>query len=171
MQIHRLLTDERAVPPVIGVILLVAITVILSAVIATFVLGLGENVASTAPQATFAFDFEEIHEDTSGNLTVRHESGDSVRVSELYVRGQNGSNGRDYQWSDTWAAITAGHAGTPQTDRYGGTASGELGSETAVVSGDAVTVAVGTDAELRIIYEPQRGDTSATLGEWAGPDA
>jgi len=39
-------TDDRAVSPVIGVILMVAITVILAAVIGTFVLGLGENVES-----------------------------------------------------------------------------------------------------------------------------
>lgn len=36
--------QERAVSPVIGVILMVAITVILAAVIGTFVLGLGEEV-------------------------------------------------------------------------------------------------------------------------------
>ena len=36
--------DERAVSPVIGVILMVAITVILAAVIATFVTGLGQDV-------------------------------------------------------------------------------------------------------------------------------
>ncbi|WP_436934619.1 type IV pilin [Halovenus marina] len=48
--------DGRAVSPVIGVILMVAITVILAAVIATFVLGLGESVDSTAPQITFQCD-------------------------------------------------------------------------------------------------------------------
>lgn len=42
--------DDRAVSPVIGVILMVAITVILAAVIGTFVLGLGENV-ETNPSA------------------------------------------------------------------------------------------------------------------------
>ena len=36
--------DDDAVSPVIGVILMVAITVILAAVIGTFVLGLGDNV-------------------------------------------------------------------------------------------------------------------------------
>ena len=36
--------DDRAVSPVIGVILMVAITVILAAVIGTFVLGLGDDI-------------------------------------------------------------------------------------------------------------------------------
>jgi len=38
--------EDRAVSPVIGVILMVAITVILAAVIGTFVLGLGDSVDS-----------------------------------------------------------------------------------------------------------------------------
>jgi len=48
-----LFDDESGVSPVIGVILMVAITVILAAVIATFVLGLGEQISDTAPQASF----------------------------------------------------------------------------------------------------------------------
>ncbi|MEF8976197.1 MAG: type IV pilin N-terminal domain-containing protein, partial [Halapricum sp.] len=57
MQIRELFTDDDAVSPVIGVILMVAITVILAAVIATFVLGLGESVSNTAPQANFQTDY------------------------------------------------------------------------------------------------------------------
>ncbi|WP_226040553.1 type IV pilin N-terminal domain-containing protein [Natrinema sp. DC36] len=44
--------DERAVSPVIGVILMVAITVILAAVIAAFVLDMGQG-QSQNPQAGF----------------------------------------------------------------------------------------------------------------------
>jgi len=40
--------DDRGVSPVIGVILMVAITVILAAVIASFVLGFGDSVRSNA---------------------------------------------------------------------------------------------------------------------------
>jgi flagellin-like protein len=47
--------DDRAVSPVIGVILMVAITVILAAVIGTFVLGLGDSVQQNA-QAGVSFD-------------------------------------------------------------------------------------------------------------------
>jgi flagellin-like protein len=39
--------DERGVSPVIGVILMVAITVILAAVIASFVLGFGDSVSQS----------------------------------------------------------------------------------------------------------------------------
>ena len=47
--------DDDAVSPVIGVILMVAITVILAAVIGTFVLGLGDNVQET-PTAGVSVD-------------------------------------------------------------------------------------------------------------------
>jgi len=40
--------DDRAVSPVIGVILMVAIAVILAAVIGTFVLGLGDSLGGSA---------------------------------------------------------------------------------------------------------------------------
>ena len=50
MTVKQLLSDDDAVSPVIGVILMVDITVILAAVIGTFVLGLGESV-ETNPSA------------------------------------------------------------------------------------------------------------------------
>ncbi len=49
MDFKQLFDDDRAVSPVIGVILMVAITVILAAVIGTFVLGLGDQVQNTNP--------------------------------------------------------------------------------------------------------------------------
>jgi len=45
------LNDDRGVSPVIGVILMVAITVILAAVIGTFVLGLGDSLEQAAGPA------------------------------------------------------------------------------------------------------------------------
>ncbi|MDH5020407.1 type IV pilin [Halobacterium rubrum] len=53
--------EDRGVSPVIGVILMVAITVILAAVIASAVLGFGSNVQNNA-QAGVTVD--------SGNVTV-----------------------------------------------------------------------------------------------------
>jgi flagellin-like protein len=77
MQFKQLLADEDAVSPVIGVILMVAITVILAAVIGTFVLGLGGNVNS-APQASWTF------EQSSGiQVDAIHEGGDQIDGSNL----------------------------------------------------------------------------------------
>lgn len=54
---------ERAVTSVVGVLLLIAVTVILSAVVALFVLDIG--VTSAAAQATY-----DISQDEDGDLTV-----------------------------------------------------------------------------------------------------
>ena len=47
MKANRKFIDEEAVSPVIGVILMVAITVILAAVIAAFVFGMGSSLKKT----------------------------------------------------------------------------------------------------------------------------
>ena len=83
--------EERAVSPVIGVILMVAITVILAAVIGTFVLGLGDQVES-APQASF--DFQETEDGDDDVLEIRHRGGDNINTDTVDVR-VNGNNVED----------------------------------------------------------------------------
>ena len=83
MQITKLLQsdEDRAVSPVIGVILMVAITVILAAVIGTFVLGLGDQVQQTSPNAQWSWDYSD------DELNVTHSGGDSVSYERLEVTG------------------------------------------------------------------------------------
>jgi len=81
MELKRLFADDSAVSPVIGVILMVAITVILAAVIGSFVLNLGGSLQDTAPQASFSFDYTD---DSSGPyVAVTHESGDSIEAGQV----------------------------------------------------------------------------------------
>jgi flagellin-like protein len=75
MKLTQLISEDDAVSPVIGVILMVAITVILAAVIGAFVLGLGGN-QNVTPQVTF---------DTAENDTTvvfTHSSGDTIQDAE-----------------------------------------------------------------------------------------
>lgn len=67
--------DERGVSPVIGVILMVAITVILAAVIGSFVLGIGGDIQET-PQASLSME-----DAGSGNVTVTHQGGDTLQLT------------------------------------------------------------------------------------------
>ena len=93
----KLLTENRAVSPVIGVILMVAITVILAAVIGTFVLGLGENI-NTAPQASLNFA------GGAGEVEVSHEGGDQLNTTGLTLI-VDGTERNNMTWNDTtWAA-------------------------------------------------------------------
>jgi len=84
--------NERGVSPVIGVILMVAITVILAAVIGAFVLGLGDQVSNNAPQASFSFDFDT----TNNNVTVTHTGGDNIQLDNLNVTDGAGNSSAAY---------------------------------------------------------------------------
>ncbi|NPE28427.1 type IV pilin N-terminal domain-containing protein [Methanococcoides sp. SA1] len=73
--------NEDAVSPVIGVILMVAITVILAAVIAAFVFGMG--APETAPQASLKGSPAEINESV---VKLEHQGGDMVTFSDANTR-------------------------------------------------------------------------------------
>jgi len=79
MDIKTLLHDDDAVSPVIGVILMVAITVILAAVIASFVLGLGDQAGQAAPQVSVSCDIG-----ASGSMT--HDGGDTLNYNNLDIK-------------------------------------------------------------------------------------
>ena len=70
--------DNRGVSPVIGVILMVAITVILAAVIGSFVLGIGGDIEK-APQASISYD--------ANNDNLVHQGGDTLEAGSYYAAG------------------------------------------------------------------------------------
>jgi flagellin-like protein len=108
MKLTNLLSDSddsRAVSPVIGVILMVAITVILAAVIGTFVLGLGDSVES-APQTSFNFDYTA--DGTSSELDIRHRGGDTIDASNLEIRLDSSSANIDNDPLSGTSSLEAG---------------------------------------------------------------
>ena len=111
MQLKELLTEDRAVSPVIGVILMVAITVILAAVIGTFVLGLGDQVSDNAPQASFSFDFSSNDDGFTGEaadvVNITHEGGETIENSTLDVSG-DGTDTLQYQSGGWGSSVSAG---------------------------------------------------------------
>jgi len=162
--LKELLTEDDAVSPVIGVILMVAITVILAAVIASFVLGLGDTASQATPQASFSFDYDSsVGNDTSGAATITHDGGDTIEGNELYIRGDGliddptsaswGFSSGDFDYdgnSDNWETAT---------------------STSEVTAGNSIVAAAEDDYNLRVIYETQEGDNSATLAQDTGPEA
>ncbi|RLM56957.1 type IV pilin [Halobellus sp. Atlit-31R] len=138
MRLKQLFTDDSAVSPVIGVILMVAITVILAAVIGSFVLNLGQGVQQTAPQASFSFDYN------GNNVTVTHQSGDSITGSQLNTTGVSWNGAQSGNWSDV-GTVSAGSAITKN-------ATNPFNGET-----------------IRVVWTSQNGETSATLSESTAP--
>ena len=80
--------SERAVSPVIGVILMVAITVILAAVIGTFVLGLGDSLGDNQPTAQLSVDITDVGETNSDEATLilEHNGGDTIESGVLRIQ-------------------------------------------------------------------------------------
>jgi len=99
--------DNRAVSPVIGVILMVAITVILAAVIGGFVLGLGGDLQS-APQAQISIDA------ATGNtgITISHDGGDAMTATDLVVSYDGGTTVNFEDGSFTGDEFSVGDSST-----------------------------------------------------------
>lgn len=156
MQFQNLLDqdEDRAVSPVIGVILMVAITVILAAVIGTFVLGLGDQVQDTAPNSQFTFDFDSSEEE----LEITHDGGDGIDADELVLRGDIlAEDGDDFSWGangvdddDVVRAGTGVLVDDDDSEAYAWT-------ESEYEDGDTV----------RVVWRGD-GDRSSTLRTWSG---
>ncbi|GAA0670113.1 type IV pilin N-terminal domain-containing protein [Natronoarchaeum mannanilyticum] len=98
MQLKQLFTDDDAVSPVIGVILMVAITVILAAVIGAFVLDIGGS-QEAAPQASYNWDI-----DTSDDsLDLGHDGGDDISYSSIEIE-TSGTSETPFSGSGTFSA-------------------------------------------------------------------
>jgi len=94
LNIPNLERDDRGVSPVIGVILMVAITVILAAVIGAFVLNLGSSVGENAPRASISVqdaghNFNMSDNKTQAAFYINHQSGDDVKAKNLKIVIQN----------------------------------------------------------------------------------
>jgi len=88
MQLKQLFTDDDAVSPVIGVILMVAITVILAAVIGAFVLDIGGSQES-APQVQWDWS-----DDPNGSVAVElsHGGGDTLSSDDTQQMDVNSND-------------------------------------------------------------------------------
>ncbi|MFB6251947.1 MAG: type IV pilin [Halobellus sp.] len=139
MNIKKLFTEDRAVSPVIGVILMVAITVILAAVIGTFVLNLGQEVQQSSPQATFEINSTSL--DNGNNATITHTNGDSIEAANLYANGDIANSGSSV--SSLANTISGGSS---------------------VSAGDTFEVNASSDSgTIRVVWKSTDGGTSATL--------
>jgi FlaG/FlaF family flagellin (archaellin) len=146
--IRRLLTEEDAVTPVIGIILVVAITVILAAIVGVYALGVGTDVQNAPPNADFDFDYA--NTDTDGiaddKVTIEHNGGQPIERDNIEV-------------------VVGGETRDPVS-----------GNEfpTRFSSGDSAVYDLdgSTDAgeTLRIIWTAPNGESSNTIGESQVPN-
>lgn len=83
--------EYRAVSPVIGVILMVAVTVIIAAVIGSSALGLSDSVSESPPQVNFQVDQYETSysdgdfEENFEEVEITHNGGDEIDVDSIRI--------------------------------------------------------------------------------------
>ena len=124
---------------------MVAITVILAAVIGTFVLGLGDQVQQTSPNAQW--DWET---DSSDQVILTHEGGDSVDATTLGLRGDGMSS-------------TADDLSSGQTPGFG---------EDELSAGSSMTIGTGNlddtnGGEIRLIWQSEGSSSTLTTYDYS----
>jgi flagellin-like protein len=167
-RIKDLFEDDNAVSPVIGVILMVAITVILAAVIASFVLGLGDQPdPSPTPQFDTSYetdglnltktggnDFDTANLEIDYSITVKDDSTTTTSEGTITdVQTDQLKSGSGYLFSNS--------SGSPELYvDY-------IGAPSEMTAGDSFGFKVRTDDnnpeleewELDLIWNPEGGDS------------
>lgn len=151
MRVSGLFTDEDAVSSVIGVVLMVAVTIVLSAAVATFVLEIGVSSTNAQPSATYYVEWDAGNAAGSDSIEFEQGSGDAIEADTLEIK---------IGGSTAWTGSGGPRSGFTATSQWSGT----------VRSGDAMTVgeAAGTDSIQdgdRILVLWTRGDDSQILAD------
>jgi len=150
--------DERGVSPVIGVILMVAITVLLAATAGTLFLSFQNENQSSNPSV--AFDFEYDAGGSDDTLAIQHVSGDTVEAGNLKVVISSAEPGD-----------ANGRYDFPQFSAFGGPESSVSAGTSLLISKSELGVSSSLDlsaASVRIVWSNGNGESSTTLQEWTG---
>jgi flagellin-like protein len=191
MQFKQLLGDDDAVSPVIGVILMVAITVILAAVIGTFVLGLGDQVSDSAPTASFTFEqgtqgfSADGGSSTLTTVEVTHDGGDAISESDLdiLVNGNTGfeidptgSSNDDNAFApyNGTSDVTAGasvtiagvYTGSNFDSSFAGSGNLDYDGSGGFAAGVSNAEPLTEDDTVRVVWSSSSGGDTATLGKF-----
>ena len=150
--------DERAVSPVVGVALLLAVTVVLGLTVGPFVLGSAGDLVSDTPDADFAFFYNEdvAFEPTDdfgtsitagdGMMVIKMERGDALDPANIEIR-----------------ATTSGG------NLLGDTPDDVYGPDDRLRQGDTMEVVITRGERVQVIWRSPDGDTSLILGELIVP--
>jgi len=149
----KFMNDEEAVSPVIGVILMVAITVILAAVIAVFVFGMAgdvqttKTVAVTAKQVgsdiTVTYQGGPDHGSVQGlNITLYEADGSPANITAIQPAAAAGVRGIGTDTSKAW--IVSPDVGDALSMSCGATVEGQE---------RIVVIATFGDGSSQVIYD------------------
>lgn len=164
-------TGTRGVSHVVGVVVLLAVTILLIAVVATYVTGFGDTLREPAPSFASTTSVDDRWDPNGQYLNVTHESGatidtDDVRLDVIGAERVDGPPGGSRADADLKDDVIASQVG-PELKA----------TETIVVDRRAFTDGAGDltgskrvdlrDATVRIVYDHGPGDRTDVLYECA----
>lgn len=149
MQPTALVRDDGGVSPVIGVILLVAVTVLLAGVLAAFAFGFGDT-GEQSPTTRFDID---LAEQPPGNASIAVTGGESFAAGRVSITGRHiASSDKGKSWHEL------------------DNPSANPGPSSRITAGDEVVITLtDTDWVIKITWESESGGTSARLLERSAP--
>ncbi len=138
--------NEEAVSPVIGVILMVAITVILAAVIAAFVFGMGGS-QTVAPTASIVASNDP--DNPGANMKIQHKGGDLLKGGEWKLSVVVVGNSTAFNTSADGSDLTVGAQISVNTTT---TAASVITNQT--VTPVAAAMVSGTKYDVKLVHIP-----------------
>lgn len=147
MQVTDLFTDDDAVSSVVSTVLMVAITVILVAVIGSFVLDLGRAVDGTSPQARLSV-VEQQMADGNTSVIVSHEGGSTLEKEQVTVTVEGGV-ARNESGNVVW----------------GGSGEITAGDEVNITKYGSSPTRLSTNDRVLVVWESENGGESYRLFE------
>ena len=148
--------NEDAVSPVIGVILMVAITVILAAVIAAFVFGLG-GTQQSAPTASITV---QNNADTAFyDLKIQHKGGDTLKGGDWKISVVTVGTSPVFNISQTGSDLAVG----AQINVTSTTISSTLANNSFVEGGGALSS--GQKYDVKLVHIPTNAMLLDTVAE------
>lgn len=154
----RLVRSDRAVSPVVGVALLIAVTVVLGLAIGPFILGTAGDLVSDTPEGEFAFFYDEdvaFEPDDSFGMSITEGEGMMVLKME---RGDT----LDPANVEIIATTSGGNLLEDTPDEV-------YGPDDRIRPGDTIDVVVNRGERVQVVWTAPDGDSSVVLGDLTVP--
>lgn len=150
--------EDRAISPVVGVVLIVAITLLLVALTGSSLTNFGQDAANTAPQASLSVSVNA----AADKITISHDSGD--RLAAQRTRVVVTIDGSESSWSETSAsdALSVGEDATfnfsaspdegPDSGAWSSYGGDDGGTDNQIDPGDEIVVEIIDVDTQQIVY-------------------
>ncbi|WP_049994807.1 type IV pilin [Halapricum salinum] len=145
-------SEDRAISPVVGTVLLVGITVVLVGVVAVTVLGFGDGLDRSTAQVSFEYEYD----DGADTLTITHRGGETLPADEVSLKW----GGKTVVWGDVTGASDLSSGSSIVLGQDGLDADGN-----GVAPPADTDDLVGSEEKVFVVHQPQP-EEAMILGRW-----